>query len=524
MISVLFICLTLFFSDLPPKQEDSLRRVEMWRLLLDDNKEDYLKAAERLIDYHRKEGNEKYLYDAYATLFDRLQLWGRNGDAIKILERMSTEAQQSDSNLGRAVTAFCFGQHYLSDRLPEESEPYYRRAMQELADLGETGRAIRAGFNLQAIAMNKGTLQEGLAISDSTLRLTLLLENKAGKQLPLYRLKQTRYRFSLLWKMGAQEAAASLKDTLLHYASLVDDASQDELVQSAIAGYENKFGQHQVAYDMLDSLAVHFLRGSNFQKAAQYYRMLADIQKENGDLQPAVLNYQKYTALHDSVQVYQMTRQLNELTKRFEMNELRQENRLFRQRAVWATIIVLCLCLLLVIVFWYSRVLRRKNRDIFFSSNELFRMKARVERMIKRLPEEDMTVEEKLFKRAVLAMRDEHLYLDPDLTRDKFAFYLGTNRTILSATILKYTRGKTVRQFVNFYRLGYIVEKLSTDPSLAVVELGERAGFKSQTTYYRVFKEQFGIRPAEYRAIAMGRPASSPASSRLIEPGQEPGE
>ena len=154
ILSILLSFLLLASGPENPRQADSVRRARLSELFYADDKEGFLAVNRELIRYHDMHGNDKYLFNAYATLLDRLQVWGRNDEAMAVLQEMSQKAQERGSELGQAVTEFCFGQFYLANRQPREAEGHYRKAFTQLQALGENGRALRAGFNLQAVAMN----------------------------------------------------------------------------------------------------------------------------------------------------------------------------------------------------------------------------------------------------------------------------------------------------------------------------------------------------------------------------------
>ena len=359
------ILLVAFLAATPRtvRQEDSLRRARMAEYYVAGDQEACLKAARELIDYHREKNNDRELFNAYATLFEQQQGWGRFDDAVATLEEMSALAQERRSALGAAVSEFCFGQLYLGNRQPQQAQGHYRRAFRQLLELGENGRALRAGFNLQAVAMNLDAPEDGLAINDSTQLLLERMERDSGRMAPTNRLKQTRYRFVLLQRLGRMEEASALKDTLLHYAALMPDASQDELVLTAIAQFEQQTGNKEAAYAALDTLINRHLRNDNYAKAAQFRLALADFQRENRDYDQAVDSYRQYAVENDSAQVHLTNRQLNELTQKYRLNELNMEHQAQREhiRAVAVAII-----LLLVLVFgsiYIRSLVRHRKKD-----------------------------------------------------------------------------------------------------------------------------------------------------------------
>ena len=496
------ILVSLLTATLPgPRQEDSLRRAKMAELFLADNKEGFLVEARDLVNYHKKYGSDKQLFDAYATLFDRQQLWGRYDDAVATIDEMSQLAQERHSRLGSAVTSFCTGQLYLNTRQPAEAEIHYRRAFDELKAVGENGRALRAGFNLQACAMNLGKADIGLAMNDSTSVLLADMEARSGILNAGNHLKQARYRFVLLQRVGRLKEAAPLKDTLLHYAAILQDPSQDEIVLTAIAQYEQAIGNKKEAYACLDTLIARSLRTSNYNNAARFRLSLADFQRENGDLDLAIDNYRIYAAEIDSAQIQNTHRQLNDLTKKFELNELRMENELARERNALLGIIIAALAALLVAVIFYNRQLRRKNKIIFAAAKEHIKVEEEAEEAIVHAPETGQSAEEKLYASLVRLMLEDELFKDADLNRDALCARLGTNRTYLSSAV-KQCSGGTLMAFINHYRLRWSAEALATRDDLSVLDVGECAGFSSRSTFHRLFNEAYGLSPSAYRVAS----------------------
>ena len=303
MLAFVLILFTLIAAPAnSPRQEDSIRRARMAELYNAGDQEGVLQVCRDLVQYHRQQGNERELFNAYATLLDRLQVMGRFDEAMAVLQEMSSDA--TESPLGTAITEFCLGQFYLGNRQPAEARPHYRRAFRMLQELGEDSRALRAGFNLQAVAMNLNALQEGLAINDSSQTLLEQIEVKTGRKQLANRFKQSRYRFVIMQRLGRMKEAASLKDTLLHYHALLGDSSQDELVLTAVAQYEQAVGNKKAAYAYLDTLIARNQRLGNYLKVAQFRQSLADFQRDNGDLELAVENYRLYAAESDSAQVH----------------------------------------------------------------------------------------------------------------------------------------------------------------------------------------------------------------------------
>lgn len=104
-----------------------------------------------------------------------------------------------------------------------------------------------------------------------------------------------------------------------------------------------------------------------------------------------------------------------------------------------------------------------------------------------------------LFKRLENLMTDEQIYKDPLLTKEKTADMLGTNRTYLSQVINEQTN-KNFTQYINEYRI-YEAVRILSDPqnTQPLKTLSVELGFNSMTTFYKLFQQQTGMTPAQYR-------------------------
>lgn len=496
-----FVLILLLLASAPtPHVADSLGRARIAELFNAGDKEGVLEACRDLVQTHKEQGNERELFNAYATYLDQLQVMGRFDEAMATLQQMSSDAQGSP--IGTAVTEFCFGQFYLGNRQPAEAGPHYRRAFRQLQALGENNRALRAGFNLQAVSMNLNALEEGLAINDSTQTLLEQMEKKSGKPQTASRFKQSRYRFVLMQRLGRMKEAAALKDTLLRYHALLNDRSQDELVLTAVAQYEQAVGNKQAAYAHLDTLIQRNLRLGNYLKAAQFRQSLADFQIDNGDLAQAVASYRLYAAESDSAQVHRTNEQLNALTKQFQLQELKLENKAAKERNTALTVVVGLLVALLAAILLYARALRRKNRALFQASLESIHAEEQAEQeLVEESNSGELSADEKLYARLLALMQEEELFKDPELSRDALAVRLGTNRTYL-ADAVKACAGQTLGDFINHHRLRWAAEALSRNEELSVSAVGEDAGFASRSTFNRLFQQQYGMSPGAYRTAA----------------------
>lgn len=97
-------------------------------------------------------------------------------------------------------------------------------------------------------------------------------------------------------------------------------------------------------------------------------------------------------------------------------------------------------------------------------------------------------------------MVNDRLYTEAQLTREKMAERLGTNRTYLTAVIKEKT-GMSYLQFVNSYRINEAIKMLSDKEKVnyPLKQIWSDLGFSSPSTFFKVFQQTVGITPSTYR-------------------------
>ena len=96
-------------------------------------------------------------------------------------------------------------------------------------------------------------------------------------------------------------------------------------------------------------------------------------------------------------------------------------------------------------------------------------------------------------------MKEERIYRDAGLTLEKAAELIGTNRTYLSASIKQQT-GLSFSYYVNSYRIQEAIELLSgPENDIPLKAVLADVGFKSPTTFYKLFQATTGQTPQKWR-------------------------
>lgn len=103
------------------------------------------------------------------------------------------------------------------------------------------------------------------------------------------------------------------------------------------------------------------------------------------------------------------------------------------------------------------------------------------------------------FQKLEFLCKDQHIYTDSTLNREKVAEKLGISAGYVSQIVNTVT-GDNFAHYINQYRVEAV--KMMSDPEYAnytLLTMGLESGFTSKTTFYNAFKKVTGKTPNEYK-------------------------
>ena len=157
-----------------------------------------------------------------------------------------------------------------------------------------------------------------------------------------------------------------------------------------------------------------------------------------------------------------------------------------------------------------QRGLYRQIKEHDRLSEELGRMTKLSENLLSSVPQSVGDEAEKELpgdrqQRELVARLHEYLLKDgnfakPDINPNELAPELITNRSYLFEAV-KTVTGKTLQEYIYSLRIEMAKQKLETDLELTIETLVRDCGFNSRSVFYRFFRKQYGVSPAEYRKM-----------------------
>ncbi|MGH2664850.1 helix-turn-helix domain-containing protein [Flavobacterium sp.] len=123
-----------------------------------------------------------------------------------------------------------------------------------------------------------------------------------------------------------------------------------------------------------------------------------------------------------------------------------------------------------------------------------------VENNISEENRESITADNLYFQKLELLCKEEHIYTDSTLNREKVAEKLGISAGYVSQIVNTIT-GDNFAHYITQYRIEAVKEMISNSEyeNYNLLTMGLESGFTSKTTFYKAFKKVTGQTPNEYK-------------------------
>lgn len=337
-------------------------------------------------------------------------------------------------------------------------------------------------------------------------------------------------------KFGYHTELYSLYANILHaqgddagaerYYLMALDHIDEKVVTAAVmtylsyGTYLNDRGEYARAIPVLRQGIELSERSNNAVHRYKLYLRISEAETALGRYREALDYFKSYHSQADSIFNVERERSINELRVRYDAE--RQENMLrkseidlIRQQRRFQLLLLLLLFAVGISTVVYI-LYRRKDKmykQIVRQQYEFLKKekKAALPAMPPPGPTSPQTEkpspdrddhavrDAELFARIEYLMQTEGVYRQNDLTIERLAERLDTNRTYISRAINQQA-GKTFSSYVNSYRIDEAVRRLSdVDDDTPLKALAQMLGYNHLQTFYTSFQSAIGMPPSKYR-------------------------
>jgi AraC-like DNA-binding protein/Tfp pilus assembly protein PilF len=233
-------------------------------------------------------------------------------------------------------------------------------------------------------------------------------------------------------------------------------------------------------------------------KKPMMYLSLSGIYEDMGELGTALTYYKQYNEEANRQLNLEIERKISSIRREYDKQKHEVELLEWRNKynlAVMAFVFAVCVFVGLYLLYRSKvknyRQLLKQHQTILERQETRPAQTAAVP-----MPQDKM---KEMYDRLEKLMYEQELYRQSDLSRDKVAQMLSTNRTYLCSVIKSFT-GMTFPYYVNSFRINEAVGILS-DPEddTPIKAIAAGLGYNNLTTFYRLFEAAKGMPPSKYR-------------------------
>lgn len=260
-------------------------------------------------------------------------------------------------------------------------------------------------------------------------------------------------------------------------------------------------------------------RHRNVEYRRELLGRLTDLYSKMGDSVHFMDYYRKFKAHVDSVSSPQREQEFNELLLSYQKMEHEHELQSkelallkANRKTVLAGAFSLVVLVLSVSFAWLLYRQRMMYRTLVSQHQQYLQRLERGVSPERKEPEDDSSEmpeggsgSRELFLQVERLMRESRLYAQKDISLEKIAERLGTNRTYISRAINSYA-GVSFPNYVNMFRIEEATRIIS-DPGnrIPLKQLADDLGFNSATVFSKAFQRETGCPPGRYRKEMTGR-------------------
>ncbi|WP_455593549.1 helix-turn-helix domain-containing protein [Bacteroides sp.] len=480
------------------------------------NRNEHDKAIQKApgyLDFYIQHDLWRLYYQVHLQLINAYNLKGDYTHAAEEAEKMFNRARERKDKAGMATALYATGITYNLQKRGEEEERCFRECISLLWETSGYDNILTQGYAFLCGSLRaQGRYEEILQLVPEYERAIARFEKASGRMQP--------------------EARGNLYIALMNtYIDIKDYSTAgiylckvENIVANSISKYELararalillSKGDYRQALAAINS-AAGAVQESEFD-LNETRKIKMEILARMGRIDEVFALFDEIIAANDTIKDVEVNARFDKLRTEYEVEKHIAE----KERSFHYFLFVLGICLILVLllagVFYYNRTIGVKNRKLYERIKEQDRLTAE----LSRLSHSSEALVSPLDYNGAVGMTDiltgsgeqqqlverlrEYLLsdgslLNADINRDEIISVLSTNKNTLTQAV-KVVTGKTPMEYIRILKIEEARKMLDRHPELTIEAVAFSCGFNIPSTFYRLFRKQYGISPTEYRKM-----------------------
>lgn len=473
-----------------------------------------IEKAPAYLDFYIENGLWKFYYQIHMQLITAYNLKGEYEPAIEEAEKMYARAKERKDKAGMATALYATGIIYNSQDRWKEEEKCFRECIGLLWEVSGYDNILTQSYAFLCMVLRaQNRYDDLLQLVPEYEKAIARFEKASGRTQPeargnLYIALMNTY-IDIHDYDKAEPYLAKIE------ALINNDISRFELLRARALILRSR-GDYGKALAAIDS-AINRTLESDF-NLNSIRRIKMQILARMGRYREADGLLDEIIATNDTLKNVEVNARFDELRTQYEVEKhIAGKERNFHY-FLFALAICLVLVLLLAGAFYYNRMIALKNRKLYERIKEQDRLADELSRLAN-VRQSESSGENSgktagatdIFapsgeQQSLVIRLQEYLLSDDnlsntDINRDDIISALGTNKNALTDAV-KAVTGKSPMEYMRTLKVEEARRKLDSHPELTIEAIAFSCGFNIPSTFYRLFRKQYGISPTEYRKMS----------------------
>lgn len=453
-----------------------------------------------------------------------LQTMSCIANAYKLLEnheqsiRYLTEGIKASREIGHKQTEanflFMMGENYYALKQRQDAYDYFRQAIHLLENEDSFRMKPYLSYfygELTSYLSKEQKYEEAIAICNKREELINRMKKQEG--IPLgYIDQQLAY---LYIKQAYLYAKSGDTKKALGYFSRFSATrySKREDVQIYVLTYQLAMKQYRQVVDYYQKRgAVSQTTDTISHSFIEILSNISEAYQGMNNFQEAFRCQQRIQVIEDSLNIRDKKDATLELATIYKLQEKEWDIRLKDGQLHNSFIIQVllgCAFALALISLWlvihHMNIIKKKNALMVNKLESLMSYEEEIDKLHRQMdkteePVQENSINKDLFKKMERLIKDEKLYLIPELSRQDMLERLSIDKNRFGQ-LLQENTNMTFSQYLTELRLKHALMELRVHPNYTIQAISEESGFSNTRHFQRLFKAAFDMTPSDYKKI-----------------------